>query len=76
MSQLNPFVATTTSLSSKVLQTDQWKFSLDLCSTSLTLRCGIADGEGGQCRVQPVDSVVEMLSEEDMALHGLTGQGM
>lgn len=41
-----------------------------------TCRCGIADGEGGQGCVQAIDSVVEMLGEEDVALHRLAGQGM
>lgn len=45
-------------------------------ASPLTLRCGIADGEGGQCGVQPVDSIMKMLSEEDVALYRLTGQGM
>lgn len=39
-----------------------------------TCRCGVADGEGGQRGVQAVDGVVEVLGEEDMALHRLAGQ--
>lgn len=38
-------------------------------------RC-TADGEGSQRGVQAIDSVIEMLCEEDMALHWLTGEGV
>lgn len=68
-------MATTASSSSKVLNTislkPRWTHA-----PPLTQRCGVADGEGGQCGVQPVHSVVKMLSEEDVALHWVTGQGM
>lgn len=41
-----------------------------------TLRCGTADRKGGQCGVQAVDGVMEMLGEKDVALRRLTGQGV
>lgn len=44
------------------------------CSGTPTCRRGVADGEGGQRGVQAVDGVVEVLGEEDVALHRLTGQ--
>lgn len=42
----------------------------------LTLRCGAADREGGQCGVQAVDSVIEMLGKENVVFHRLTGQSV
>lgn len=48
-----------------------------LCSNDpLTLRCGAAGREGGQCGVQAIDSVVEMLSKENVVFHRLTGQSV
>lgn len=41
-----------------------------------TCRCSIADREGVQRGVQAVDSVMEMLSKEDMALHWLASNSM
>lgn len=41
-----------------------------------TCRCGITNREGGQCGVQAIDSIAELLSKEDMALHWLAGQSM
>ena len=41
-----------------------------------TCRRGIADREGGQCGVQAIDSIIEMLSEENVALHRVTGKIM
>lgn len=48
-----------------------------LCRTDpLTLRCRAADREGAQCGVQAVDSIVEMLSKENVVFHRLTGQSV
>lgn len=41
-----------------------------------TLRSGIADRKGGQCGVQAIDGIVEMLGKEDVAFHRLTGQSV
>lgn len=41
-----------------------------------TYRCGGADGGGGQCGAEAVDSVVEMLSKENVVFHRLTGQSV
>lgn len=45
-------------------------------SRSPTCWCSIADREGGQCGVQAIDGIVEMLGEEDMVLRWLTGQSV
>lgn len=64
--QLCPAVTSTNNLS--LSEKGLWR--------SLTCRCGIAHREGGQCGVQAIDSIVEMLGKEDVALHRLTGQSM
>lgn len=47
-----------------------------LAAAGLTLRSGAADREGDQCSVQAVDSIVEMLSKENVVFHRLTGQSV
>lgn len=48
-----------------------------LCSNDpLTLRCGTAHRGGGQRGVQAVDSIIEMLSKENVIFHRLTGQSV